>query len=85
MEWIKIERDKDGFATDECLDKICELHEQGNLIVVTDTRDDYLDYDFISPKHDIYEWRGDIERHTYYTHYLVLNFKEFVIWSTTQT
>lgn len=79
MEWIKIERDRDGFATDECLDKICELHEQGNLIVVTDTRDDYLDYDFISPKHDIYEWRGDIERHTYYTHYLVLNFKEFVI------
>ena len=22
MEWIKIERDKDGFATEECLDKM---------------------------------------------------------------
>ena len=24
MEWIKIDRDKDGFATEECLDKMRE-------------------------------------------------------------
>ena len=29
MEWIKIDRDKDGFATEECLDRITELQKQG--------------------------------------------------------
>ena len=69
MEWIKIERDRDGFATDECLDKICELFEQGNLIILNDARKLYTEYQIIEPSHYIYEWRGEIERHTYYTHY----------------
>ena len=29
MEWIKIERDENGFATEECLDRIIKLQKQG--------------------------------------------------------
>jgi hypothetical protein len=29
MEWIKIDRDENGFATEECLDRIIELQKQG--------------------------------------------------------
>lgn len=29
MTWIKIDRDENGFATEECLDRITELQKQG--------------------------------------------------------
>lgn len=65
MVWIKIDRDKDGFATNEILNKIAKLHEQGIPIVLLcgDT------YDMISPEYDICGWCGDIDRDTDYTHY----------------
>lgn len=34
MNWIKIERDKNGFATDECLDKIAYFFVEYMMPVV---------------------------------------------------
>ena len=64
MEWIKIERDKDGFATDECLNRM--LKNTPVALVCGNG------YEIISPEHDIAAWRGDIERGVKYTHYMVL-------------
>lgn len=68
MEWIKIERDKDGFATDKILSEIAKLHIQGIPIALRCGNT----YEMLSPDHDIYAWRGDIERSMAYTHYMVL-------------
>ena len=66
MKWIKIDRDESGFATEEALNAIAELHKNGVPIAMLcgDT------YEMLSPNHDIYCWRGDIERGADYTHYL---------------
>lgn len=61
-QWYKIERDKDGFATEECLDRIFE----DSIILFHDNRDGSIqiadgDFDY---------WRGDIERHTYYDYWM---------------
>lgn len=61
MEWIEIKRDKDGFATKECLNEMFK-HE---MFVVRDEFG-YDDY-FLCQNPD---WRGEIERDTSYTHYL---------------
>ena len=61
-QWYKIERDKDGFATEECLDRIFE----DSIILFHDNRDGSIqiadgDFDY---------WRGDIERHTCYDYWM---------------
>lgn len=61
-QWHKIERDKDGFATEECLDRIFE----DSIILFHDNIDGSIqiadgDFDY---------WRGDIERHTYYDYWM---------------
>lgn len=65
--WIKIERDSDGFATDECLEQMaCSLP-----IVVTQV--DLDDGEIFNIEYfDAFGWEGggSIERHPYYTHYL---------------
>lgn len=64
MQWIEIKRDKDGFATEECLDEMFK-HE---LFVVRDKCDElgYEGYCLCTNP----DWRGEIDRDTSYTHYL---------------
>lgn len=73
MTWIKIDRDENGFATEEALDIIVELHKNGVPIAMrcSDSYERCGDsYAMLSPDHDIYSWCGEIERNTDYTHYL---------------
>mgnify|MGYP003301426533 CR=1 FL=1 len=71
MKWIKIDRDDNGFATEEVLDIIVELHKNGVPIAMLCIG--YGDsYAMLSPDQDIYSWCGEIERNTGYTHYLPL-------------
>ena len=64
-EWIKIERDKDGFATNECLDF---MFSNLPFVVARKDPDGFILYDVVN---DL-DYRGDIERHTRYTHYLLI-------------
>lgn len=57
--WAEIKRDKDGFATDECLDEM--FANMPFLIYDSD------DCDIEAVCQD--DWRGDIEKHSYYTHW----------------
>lgn len=71
MIWRKIERDENGFATDSCLDEMANntliaVHERFNEI-------DIIDGDYFE------EWRGDIERHTYFTHWCKIEVPKFNI------
>jgi len=60
-QWYKIERDKDGFATEECLDRIFE----DSIILFHDNRDDEIEvYDGFD------DWRRDIKRHAYYDYWM---------------
>lgn len=70
MEWIKIERDKDGFATEECLDKMtralpCVLLSQFNEHGVEHFYD-------VATLVSIDYWMVEINTNTHYTHYLPL-------------
>lgn len=39
MQWIKIDRDENGFATEECLDRITELQKQGiDILLIVQIR-----------------------------------------------
>lgn len=64
-EWIKIERDKDGFATKKCLDF---MFSNLPFVVAGKDSDGFILYDVV----DDLDYRGDIERHTSYTHYLLI-------------
>lgn len=69
MEWIKIDRDKDGFATDECWEKIEQLMKSVDILFRYQCRCDYLYY----IRHSRSIWTSDIKdikRDTNYTHYL---------------
>lgn len=57
--WAEIHRDKDGFATEECLDEM--FANMPFLIYDAD------DNDIESVCQD--DWRGDIDKHPYYTHW----------------
>ena len=71
MNWIKIERDKNGFATDECLDKIAYFFVEYMMpVVIAIHEENCFDYEIISPLSDIAGWRGYIERNANITHYL---------------
>lgn len=65
MEWIEIKRDKDGFATEECLNEMFK----NELIVVARSERNRVYYDVIKLENQEY-WRGEIEINTIYTHYL---------------
>ena len=70
MTWIKIDRDKNGFATEEALDIIVELHKNGVPIAMRCGERCGDAYAMLSPDHDIYSWCDEIERNADYTHYL---------------
>lgn len=65
MEWIEIKRDKDGFATKECLNEMFE----NELIVVARRGHCRVLYEVIK-KENHEDWRGEIDRDIRYTHYL---------------
>lgn len=66
MKWIKIDRDENGFATEECLDKIFR-----NLpCVVCLQINGYNSYDLIKKNCNVKTCRENIKNHTIYTHYL---------------
>lgn len=57
--WAEIKRDKDGFATEDCLDEMF-----ANMpFVIYDCRDN----DIEAVCQD--DWRGDIDKHAYYTYW----------------
>lgn len=57
--WAEIHRDKDGFATDECL---YEMFDNMPFLIY-----DRSDNDIEAVCCD--DWLGDIEKHSYYTHW----------------
>jgi hypothetical protein len=61
--WRKIDRDKDGFATEECLDEMFASIP----IVIRDCDNEYY---VIGETDDLVGWRGDIEIHPFYTHWM---------------
>lgn len=67
MQWIKIDRDENGFATEECLDKIFE-----NPVIVFRTSIKGGTYEVAAPsgKTITSVWRQGIKTHDVYTHYL---------------
>ena len=67
MTWIKIDRDENGFATEECLDKIFN-----NTQVVFRTSIKGGAYEVANPtgKTITSVWRQGIKTHDVYTHYL---------------
>lgn len=69
MEWIKIERDENGSATEECLIKIEDFYEK-DIPVVIAYKNYGMDYDVITPSSDIQGWLADIHNTAKYTHYL---------------
>lgn len=71
MQWIKIDRDENGFATEEHLRKIEECYE--NNIPVVIAYENYLqDYEVITPCSRINAWLANIKRGKVNTHYMVL-------------
>lgn len=69
-EWIEIRRDKNGFATEECLNKMFE----NALIIVARSERNRVYYDVIE-KENQDDWRGEIDRNIRYTHYLPIKYE----------
>ena len=69
-EWIDIKRDKNGFATEESLNKMFE----NELIIVARSELYTVDYDVIKREQQA-DWRGEIDRNIRYTHYLPINYE----------
>lgn len=68
--WIKIERDSSGLATEQCLDQLIELHNQGFPIVVIEHSKDGYKYNIIFPEDFIDDWVSEIERDTDFTEFI---------------
>lgn len=69
MQWIKIDRDENGFATEECLSRIEEYYENYTPIVIA--FDNYCqDYAVITAASKLDAWLNSIRINTSYTHYL---------------
>lgn len=68
--WIKIERNSSGFATEKCLDKLIEFHNQGYPIVVVEHTQKNYQYHIIFPTDNILSWISEIERDTDFTEFI---------------
>lgn len=68
-EWIKIERDKDGFATKKCLDF---LFSKLPFVVAGKNPDGFVFYDVIYDLRDQRTFGEQIKRNERYTHYLLI-------------
>ena len=70
MEWIKIERDENGFATEEIMDKIQECFKK-RIPVLLAYNSVIIDYEVISPNcYMIVNFLVTIRKDKMYTHYL---------------
>lgn len=67
MEWINIDRDKYGFATEECLDM---MFTSLPFVVAEQHPGCAVLYTAVCELNDLYGWRGEIERNTDFTHFL---------------
>lgn len=67
MEWIKIERYENGFATEECLDM---MFTSLPIVVVEEYPDGSFLYHAICDLNSLVGWREEIDRDNDYTHYL---------------
>ena len=67
MKWLPIDRDENGFATEECLDRIFN-----NLpcAVCSQTEGGYKYYNMVGEYFDMMHNREDLRTNTSYTHYL---------------
>lgn len=68
MEWIKIERDKDGFATEECINK---MTDNLPIVIVEQFNEHGIEqfYDIVT-SYNIADYMGDMTIETKITHYL---------------
>lgn len=69
MTWIKIDRDKSGFATEECLDK---MFSRLPIMVAQKRSGESILYESICDLNDVYAWRGEIDRDADYIYYLAI-------------
>lgn len=67
MKWRKILRDKNGFATEDCLDM---MFTSLPIVVAEQYPDSSVLYSAICDLNSIDGWRGEIDRNIDYTHYL---------------
>ena len=67
LQWLPIDRDENGIATEECLDRIFN-----NLpcAVCSQTEGGYKYYNMVGEYFDMVHNREDIRTNTGYTHYL---------------
>lgn len=69
LQWIKIDRDENGFATEKCLSRIEEYYENYTPVVIA--FDNYCqDYAVITAASKLDAWLNSIRINTSYTHYL---------------
>lgn len=68
-DWIKIKRDKDGFATEDCLDMMFTSLP----IVVAEQSDGSILYHAICELNSLDGWRGEIDRDIDYIYYLPIS------------
>lgn len=67
MKWLPIDRDENGFATEECLDKI---FEKTPVVFKTNIKGGTYEVANPSGKTISAVWREGIRTHNCYTHYL---------------
>ena len=67
MQWLPIDRDENGFATEECLDKI---FEKTPVVFKTNIKGGTYEVANPSGKTISAVWREGIRTHNCYTHYL---------------
>ena len=67
LQWLPIDRDENGYTTEECLDRIFN-----NLpcVVCSQTEGGYKYYNMVGEYFDMTHNREDIRTNTGYTHYL---------------
>ena len=69
MTWTKIDRDENGIATDDCLEKIFKNFP---CVVCSHTEGGYKYYNFVNESIDMCHNREDLRTNTGYTHYLLI-------------
>ena len=69
LQWLPIDRDENGYVTDDCLKKIEACYEKEIPVAIA-----YVsygtDYDVITPSSDIQGWFANIHNTVKFTHYL---------------
>lgn len=64
-EWIEIKRDKQGFATEECLNEMFD-----NALIIVTRNEFYRVYYDVIKRENKKDWKNKIIKDLRYTHYL---------------